>query len=292
MKYAFIDKLRHEYAVSRLCRVLGVERSGYYAWKRQGYSFRDQEDKRLTHLIRHAWLESRRVYGYRKIHLDLRDLGESCSRHRVARLMRRHGWRAQVGYQRRFVPSSNKVHHMAVNVLDRQFDAPAPDTVWVTDITYIRTHEGWLYLAIVLDLFSRRVIGWSMDSRMTVDLVLQALLSAVWRRNPKHSVIVHSDQGSQFTGHEWQAFLKNHHLQPSMSRRGNCLDNAVAESFFQLLKRERIRRRIYRTREEARQDIFDYIEMFYNPLRRHGKANNLSPVNFEKHFFSEAQNCL
>ena len=206
--------------------------------------------------------------------------------------MRLYGWRAQIGYKHRPSPSGGTIHHVAENKLDRQFTVSVPNQFWVTDMTYIRTYEGWLYLAVVLDLFSRQVVGWSMDSRMGSELVLQALLSAVWRRKPQHPVTVHSDQGSQFTGHEWAAFLKRHHLEPSMSRRGNCLDNAVAESFFQLLKRERIRKQIYKTRREARQDIFDYIEMFYNPIRRHSSANNLSPVEYEKQFFSEAANCL
>ena len=151
----------------------------------------------------------------------------------------------------------------------------------VTDITYIKTHEGWLYLSVVIDLFSRRVVGWSAQPRMTTDLALQALLAAVWRRKPKAKVMIHSDQGSQCTSREWQLFLSQHNLEASMSRRGNCHDNAVAESFFQLLKRERIRRRIYLTREAARQDVFDYIEMFYNPKRKHTNNGMLSPVDFE-----------
>jgi putative transposase len=246
----------------------------------------------LIGLIESSWAESGRIYGYRKVHHDLLALGESCSRHRVARLMRLRGWRAQVGYKRRSFPSGATAVCVADNVLDRQFAVLFPNKVWVTDITYIRTHEGWLYLAVVLDLFSRQVVGWSMGNRMGSDLVLQALLSAIWRRRPIHPVIVHSDQGSQFTGHEWIAFLNEHNLQPSMSRRGNCLDNAVVESFFQLLKREKIRRKIYKTRNDARQEIFEYIEMFYNPVRRHSKANNLSPVEYEKQFFCEASDCL
>ena len=207
--------------------------------------------------------------------------------------MRSCGWRAQVGYGRRRPGSyGGAAHNVVANILDRQFDVAAPNLVWVTDITYIRTHEGWLYLAVVVDLFSRQVVGWSMDSRMNKDLVLQALLAAVWRRKPKQPIMVHSDQGSQFTSYEYAAFLANHNLQPSMSRRGNCHDNAVAESFFQLLKRERIKRNIYKTREHAGQDIFDYIEMFYNPVRRHSHAANLSPVNYEQQYFSEATNCL
>jgi putative transposase len=154
----------------------------------------------------------------------------------------------------------------------------------VTDITYIRTHEGWLYLAVVLDLFSRQIVGWSMQSRMDKELVISALLMAIWKRKPNQSVMVHSDQGSQFSSYEWQGFLKEHNLIASMSRRGNCRDNAVVESFFQLLKRERIKRRTYLNREQARQDVFDYIEMFYNPIRRHSHNDGLSPVKYEQQF--------
>lgn len=174
---------------------------------------------------------------------------------------------------------------VAPNHLQRQFDVTEPNKVWVTDITYIRTHEGWLYLAAVLDLFSRQVIGWSMGSRMDRELALSALLMAVWRRQPQRTVMVHSAQGSQFSSYDWRDFLKAHNLEQSMGRRGNCHDNAVAESFFQLLKRERTRRRIYISRDEARQDIFDYIEMFYNLKRRHSFSNNMSLVEYEKQYF-------
>lgn len=246
---------------------------------------REQDDQRMTGLIKQSWLESGTVYGYRKITLDLRDLGESCGKHRVARLMRREALRSQTGYGRRPGRYGGKPAAVSPNHLARKFDVAAPNTVWVTDITYIRTHEGWLYLATVLDLFSRHVVGWSMSERMTTDLALNALLMAVWRRKPTTEVMLHSDQGSQFSSQDWQAFLKAHQLKGSMSRRGNCHDNAVAESFFQLLKRERIKRRIYATREDARRDVFDYIEMFYNPKRRHGHANGMSPVEYEKQYF-------
>lgn len=171
------------------------------------------------------------------------------------------------------------------NHLQRQFNVQEPNRVWVTDITYIRTHEGWLYLAVVLDLFSRQVVGWSMSSRIDRELAMNALLIALWRRQPKNTVMVHSDQGGQFSSYDWRDFLQARNLQQSMSRRGNCHDNAVAESFFQLLKRERIRRKTYSTREEAKQDVFDYIEMFYNPKRRHSFSNDLSPVEYEKQYF-------
>jgi len=192
------------------------------------------------------------------------------------------GIKAQIGYRRRPGTNSGKPAIVATNQLKQDFDTVAPDQVWVTDITYIRTHEGWLYLAVVIDLYARRVVGWSMQSRMHMELVLSAMLMAVWRRKPISKVIVHSDQGSQFTSYEWQEFLKTHNLEPSMSRRGNCYDNAVAESFFQLLKRERIRRKTYATRKQARADVFDYIEFFYNPKRKHGNNQMLSPIDFER----------
>jgi putative transposase len=259
--------------------------SGYYAWRANPNSKRGIEDQRLLGHIKQSWLESGAVYGYRKVHEDLRELGEPCGRNRVYRLMRQAAIRSQTGYRRRPGHRRGQAAVVAPNRLQQQFDVTEPNRVWVTDITYIRTHEGWLFLAAVLDLFSRQVVGWSMHSRMDKELALNALLMAVWRRQPRQTVTVHSDQGSQFSSYDWQAFLKAHNLQASMSRRGNCYDNAVAESFFQLLKRERIRRRIYSTREEARQDVFDYIEMFYNLKRRHGYNNRLSPVDYEKQYF-------
>jgi putative transposase len=267
---------------------MDVHPSGYYAWKAEPASPRRKDDQRLLGLIKQSWLESGGVYGYRKITHDLHDLGERCGKHRVYRLMRQEGLRAQVGYRRR-AGHYGKPAVVAENQLEQNFDVEAPNQVWVTDITYIRTHEGWLYLAVVLDLFSRQVIGWSMRSRIDSELAINALLMAVWRRSPKAPVIVHSDQGCQYSSHDWQAFLKAHGLLASMSRRGNCYDNAVAESFFQLLKRERIRRKTYLDREEARRDVFNYIEMFYNPKRRHGYANDVSPVEFENQYFNRLQ---
>lgn len=196
--------------------------------------------------------------------------------------MRQEGLRAQVGYRRRPGVPGGKPAVVASNQLARQFDPGIANQARVTDITYIRTHEGWLYLAVVLDRFSRKVVGWAMQSTMHTELVLQALMMAVWRRKPPAGLLVHSDKGTQFTGHDWQDFLKAHALVSSMSRRGNCHDNAVAESFFRLLKRERIKCRIYVTREEAKSDVFNYIEMFYNTRRQHGHNNGLSPVAFEK----------
>ena len=268
--------------------MMAVHPSGYYAWRAKPDSPRIKSDRRLLGLIKQFWLESGGVYGYRKITDDLRDEGEMCGKHRVHRLMRTEGLRSQTGYRRR-QGHYGKPAVVAPNRLEQQFDVQAPNQVWVTDITYIRTHEGWLYLAVVIDLFSRQVVGWSMQSRMETDLALNALLMAVWRRRPKSAVIVHSDQGSQFSSHEWQSFLKAHNLIASMSRRGNCYDNAVAESFFQLLKRERIRRKIYVDREAARRDIFDYIELFYNSKRRHGYAGGVTPIEFETQYFKRLE---
>nr|WP_155885158.1 IS3 family transposase [Cronobacter dublinensis] len=284
LRYAFIRDNSCCWPVRLLCRVLDVHPSGFYAWLQQPHSQRHQADLRLTGQIKQFWLESGCVYGYRKIHLDLRDSGQQCGVNRVWRLMKRVGIKAQVGYRS---PRARKGEASIVspNRLQRQFNPDAPDERWVTDITYIRTHEGWLYLAVVVDLFSRKIIGWSMQPRMTKDIVLNALLMAVWRRNPEKQVLVHSDQGSQYTSHEWQSFLKSHGLERSMSRRGNCRDNAVAESFFQLLKRERIKKKIYGTREEARSDIFDYIEMFYNSKRRHGSSEQMSPTEYENQYY-------
>lgn len=265
-----------------MCRVLRAHHSGFYAWLNNPLSTRAKDDMRLTGLLKEAWLESGCVYGYRKLHDDVRSMGETCSPNRVARLARNSGIRAHIGYKRKTGVYGEKPAVTAPNHLNRSFKMEEPNQAWVTDITYIRTHEGWLYLAVVIDLYSRRVIGWSMQSRMQMDLVLTALLMAIWRRKPNEKVIIHSDQGSQFTSHAWQKFLTAHNLEGSMSRRGNCWDNAVAESFFHLLKRERIRRKTYATRKEARQDVFDYIEFFYNPKRKHGNNGMLSPIEFER----------
>lgn len=282
-KYAFMRMHALEFRLCAMCRVLGVHRSGYYAWLRAPTSPRHREDQRLLGLAKHHWLASGGVYGYRKITLDLREAGETCSRHRVRRLMKAEGLCAQVGYGSKPRYRSGPVG-VVDNVLNREFAPEAPNSVWVTDITYIRTYEGWLFLAAVMDLYSRQIVGWATGATMTTDLVLQALVAAVWRRKPGPGVLVHSDQGCQFTSSDWQSFLKAHRMLPSMSRRGNCHDNAVAESFFSALKKERIKRRIYPTRAAATSDVFDYIEMFYNPIRRHGSAGGVSPVEFERRY--------
>lgn len=281
MKYLFINDHRHEYKVATMCRVLRASRSGFYAWLHQPLSDRAIEDRRLLGLIRDSYTGSSGVYGYPRVFADLRETGEACGRHRVARIMREHRIKALRGYKApRHIAGRPSI--IAPNHLKREFNVAQPDQVWVTDITYIRTWQGWLYLAVVIDLYARKVVGWSMKPTMDREIVLDALMMAVWRRKPKSQVLIHSDQGSQFGSDDWRRFCTAHNLQPSMSRRGNCWDNAVVESFFSSLKKERIKKRVYKTRDLARADIFDYIEAFYNRIRRHSHLGGISPEAFEK----------
>lgn len=264
-----------------MCRVLRVHRSGFYSWIVEPESDRTRDDQRLAERIKAVHEECSGSYGSPRICKELRESGERCGKNRVARLMKANNIKAERRYKRPRYRYS-KPSLATPNTLNRNFDVPGPDRVWVTDITYISTSEGWLYLAVVIDLFSRRVVGWSMGSMITTDLVIKALLNAIWRRRPKSKVIVHSDQGSQFSSDAWNRFCRDHNIERSMSRRGNCYDNAVVESFFSSLKKERIRGKTYLTRDEARADIFDYIEVFYNRTRRHSKLEMLSPVDFEE----------
>jgi putative transposase len=232
-----------------------------------------------------SFIESDRTYGSPRVWRDLLAWGETCSQNRVARLMRAAALQARP--RRRRPPQDLGVrpeHRIAPNVLDRRFAAPAPNQYWVADFTYVWTGEGWLYLAVVLDLYSRRVVGWSMNARMTAQFVMDALLMAVWRRGQPKALLHHSDQGSQYTSEDFQRLLSAHDITCSMSRRGDCWDNAAMESFFATLKTERIRRRTYLTRDDARADIFDYIERFYNPRRRHSTLGQLSPAQFEQRY--------
>jgi putative transposase len=232
-------------------------------------------------LIRESHEASGHIYGAPRILCDLREVGECVGKNRIAKIMKRHKIRAQRGYKQPGVRYT-KPAVTAPNRLQRQFSRDRPDQAWVTDITYIRTYEGWLYLAVVMDLYSRKIIGWSMKATLAKEIVLDALLMAVWRRKPQHDVMIHSDQGSQFSSDEWNRFCQTHGLIPSMSRRGNCYDNAVVESFFGSLKKEKIRRHIFKTREAARAELFDYIEVFYNRARRHQHLGNMSPTAYER----------
>ena len=281
VKYQFINEHRHAYGVATMCRVLRVARSGFYQWLHQPVSARALADQRLVRLIRASYVASGGVYGSPRVFLDLREVGETCGKHRVARLMRVNKIRAVRGYKTpRRVSGCPSV--IAPNTLQRKFTVAHPNQVWVTDITYLRTWQGWMYLSVVLDLYARNIVGWSMKPTLARELVLDALLMAVCRRQPSDTVLVHSDQGSQYGSDDWRRFCQANNLEPSMSRRGNCWDNAVAESFFSSLKKERVKKRIYKTRALARADVFEYIEMFYNRTRRHSHLGGISPEAFER----------
>ena len=263
-----IERCREAFPVTMMCRLLKVSTSGYYEWRSRPPSTRQQDNARLLRKIRHVHTESDCVFGSPRVWEELRYDGERCSLNRVARLMQSN---AIVGIPsrqqwRKRKPSERPDH--VINHLERDFTATDSNTKWVTDITYIRTGEGWLYLAVVVDLYHGLVVGWSMSHRMEKQLVIQAVLMALWQKPSKSPVILHSDRGSQFTSHEYQHFLNDHNVICSMSAVGSCYDNAAAESFFGLLKRERVNRRRYVTRADARADIFDYIERFYNQRKK------------------------
>jgi putative transposase len=277
--YEFIRAHRREYEVQTMCRALGVSPSGFYEWLNHPVSNRAKEDARLLRLIRTSYKASQGIYGSPRVFLDLREAGETCSKHRVARLMRVNKIRALHGYRtRRYV--SGKPAVIAPDLVKRNFDVIRPNKVWVTDITYIRTWQGWLYLAVVMDLFSRLVVGWAAAPTLRRELVLDAVLMAVRQRRPRGTVI-HSDQGSQYGSDDWRRFCRSNRLEPSMSRRGNCWDNAVAESFFASLKKERVKKRIYKNRDLAIAEVSDYINTFYNRTRRHRHLGGVSPEAFE-----------
>ena len=281
MKYGFIARHRRVWPTRTMCRVLGVSASGFYDWFERPQSKREQANTQLIVRIRDSFAASDRTYGSPRILRDLQAAGETCSVNRVARLMQAAGIKAR--HKRRRVPGQlvSAVHSVAPNLLERQFQASGPNQKWAADFTYVWTAEGWLFVAVVLDLYSRRVVGWSMQSTMTAQLVMDALLMAILRRGRPEAVLHHSDQGSQYTSEDFQRLLESHGITCSMSRRGNCWDNAAMESFFSTLKTERLGRRQYRTRNELRADVFDYIERFYNPKRRHSTIGYISPVQFE-----------
>jgi putative transposase len=282
VKFAFIAAEKASFPVQVLCRTLGVSRAGFYAAQTRPTAARGGEDVRLGVEIAAIHDESRQRYGSPRIHAELRDRGHHVSRKRVARLMRGHGLAAR--RRRRFRVTTDSRHRfpIAPNVLARQFTTPAPDVVWVTDITYIPTQEGWLYLAVILDLFSRFVVGWAMSERITRHLTLEALRMALARRRPPQGLLHHSDRGSQYASDDYQDLLAAHGVVGSMSRRGDCWDNAVAESFFATLKVELVHEATWATRAVAQAEIFEYLERFYNGQRRHSSLGYLSPLAFER----------
>ena len=281
MRYICIDRRRSQYPVSMMCRVLKVSRSGYYIWRVRPESQRAKTDRQLTEVIKGLHKASKGTYGSPRITADLRDEGYHHGPHKVARLMRLAGLKGCPQRRFRITTQRDPSHPVAENLLDQDFTAEAPNQRWASDITYIATNQGWLYLAVVMDLYSRRIVGWSMSRWINRHLVIDALNMAIGARRPGADLIHHSDRGSQYTSDDFRDELLKHGIECSMSGCGNCYDNAVVESFFGLLKREWVNRVRYRTRAEARADVFEYIECFYNRKRRHGYLGNISPAEFE-----------
>jgi putative transposase len=283
MMFSFVAKYRGIWPVALICETLGVSRSGFYAWLTRSPSDRTKRDEILTKEIRRSFLDSDSTYGARRVWHDVLAAGLTCGLHAVERLMKLNALKARP--RRRRAPADageRPLTELAGNLLDRQFEAPAPNRKWVADFTYVWTAEGWLYVAVVLDLYSRRIVGWSMKAEMTAQLVMDALLMAIWRRGRPRELLHHSDRGSQYTSEQCQRLMAEHSVTCSLSRSGNVWDNAAMESFFTSLKTERTAHKVYRTRDAARADVFDYIERFYNPRRRHSTLGYISPIDFEE----------
>lgn len=281
MRFRFIQQQRQRVSISMLCAVLGVSRSGYYAWQKRKPSAREQANQELIEQIQRLFSWSRSTYGYRRIHASLVDQGIVCSRNRVARLMRQ--LRLLGRRRRRFRVTTQSRHNFPVapNLLARNFWATVPNQKWLADITYVRTGQGWLYLSIVLDLYARLVVGWAIEPYLRDTLTLKALNMAINWRKPPPGLLHHSDRGSQYASDRYRNLLAEQHTVASMSRTGNVYDNAPMESFFATLKSELIHRRHYQTHREAKSEIFEYVEVFYNRQRSHSALNYLSPVQYE-----------
>lgn len=276
-----MKKYSSRFSVRAMAKLLRVSSSGFYAWLKRPESMRKSEDRRLLALIGASFNHSRQTYGYRRIYHDLQEQGENCSYHRIKRLMRKNHIRPKT--KRKFVVTTQSKHNQPVhqNYLNRAFYAERPNQRWASDITYIPTVEGWLYLSVIMDLFSRKIIGWSMSNRMKDDLVLNALRMALFQRKVPTNLLLHSDRGSQYASHHVQKMLRDYGIQCSMSRKGNCWDNAAMESFFHSLKTECVHHERYLTRDEAKKSIFDYIEVFYNRQRKHSYLSYQSPEQYE-----------
>jgi putative transposase len=282
MTFRFIDRHRRRWPVAVMCDTLAVSPAGYYAWRHRPVSPRRQRRDDLTAQIRTVHAEVKARYGSPRVHAELVARGHGCCVNTVARLMRRAGIAAKTARKFRYTTDSSHGRPVAANVLDRQFDPGVANAAWVSDITFIPTREGWLYLAAVEDLYSRMVVGWAMAARMTSRLVVEALGMAVRRRLPGEDLVAHSDRGSQYASEHYQRLLATHGIACSMSRRADCWDNAPMESFFASLKKELVHHEDYHTREEAQASIFEYIEVFYNRQRRHSTLGYMSPAEYER----------
>jgi putative transposase len=282
MKYQFIEQYKHEFPIVVMCDVLGVSESGFYAWRKRPASQRTREDAQLTQAIRQVFLTHQGRYGSPRIHRELQDQGRRTSRKRVARLMREAALTALRKRRRVLTTKRDTTHPVAPNVLNWDFTATEPNKKWVADITYIPTTQGWLYLAVILDLYSRMVVGWSMSGNCDEELVEHALDQALARRRPKAGLLHHSDRGSQYTSRAYQLCLEQSGIIVSMSRKGNCWDNSVMESFFGTLKDECVGSTVYSSHDEARSELFTYMEGYYNRVRRHSTLGYVSPFVYEQ----------
>jgi len=282
VRFAFIETEKACFPIALMCRMLAVSRAGFYAWRRRPVARRTRQDGTLAVAVAAIYAEHHGRYGSPRVQMELRERGQRSGRKRIARLMRRQGLRARP--RRRYRTTTDSRHGLPVspNLLARRFAVAQPNTAWVTDMTYLWTAQGWLYLAVIIDLFSRRVVGWSMSERIDRKLALDALRMALAQRRPPRGLIHHSDRGSQYASGDYQRLLATNGIVGSMSRRGDCWDNAVAESFFASLKLELVYQVQWRTRAEVRTAIFEYIELFYNRRRRHSSLAYLSPVEFER----------
>jgi putative transposase len=286
MRYQFIQAHQDEFPVQRMCSVLDVSSSGYYAWQTRPVSPRDQANQRLMPEIRAIHIRSRKTYGSPRVHAELKACGFRVGKNRVARLMRAENLYGQRKKKQPRTTDSQHSYPVAPNRLNRNFQATRPNEKWLADITYIPTAEGWLYLAVVLDLFSRKIVGWAFADTLESCLVEQAFRMAAQDRPALHGLLHHSDRGSQYAGGVYQQLLVDQRVQTSMSRTGNCYDNAPMESFFSTLKCEHVHFQNYRTRQQATTDIFSYIVGFYNRQRRHSSLEYLSPAEFERRYYS------
>jgi putative transposase len=282
VRFQFIEDHRDELPVTRMCKALNVSPSGFYAWRSRPVSAREMANRELVKKIEAVYYDSYETYGSPRVYHELKAQDVACSQNRVARLMRLRGLRAKQVRRYKSTTKRNRRHPVAPNLLKRDFRADRPDHKWLTDITYIPTQEGWLYLAVILDLYNRGIVGWAMSERMTSALTVSALKMAIRERRPGNGLIHHSDQGSQYTDGTYQALLRDHGIQVSMNGVGTWYDNAPMESFFGTLKSELVHHRVYHTRDEARPDLFFYIEAFYNRRRRHSSLDYLSPEAYEQ----------
>ena len=288
MKYAFIESLRGEHTIKNMCKWLAVSRSVYYRWRNRTPSARAIKREQIRQAVCDTFFEFNKIYGSPRLTLELNDMGLHCSENHIAQIMRENGLKARNGKQFKYTPSPEAVAGVSENLLARSFTADRPNQKWVSDITYIEIDQGWVYLAVIMDLYSRQIIGWAMDDEMKVDLVLEAFNNAVATRSVKPGLLLHSDRGVQYRAWEYQHALETHQIQPSMSRKGNCWDNAAMESFFSRLKVECVYTTQFATLTDAYQHVFEYIEIFYNRVRRHSAIGYRSPIQHEQQYYAQS----